>query len=794
MSDLVLSPFMKKLFIQPKRVERFVAQIFQTSKRIFRGSCFIAFILSLLILPVWYQVFNSNIPVSLSMAAPGVEYVRAYWDDPTDHPDAYERIAIKPSQTSKTWNIQIEALGERNPQAKGSQVWVLDIDASQQRLNWSDASLKAQSWEFRNDSWLPGGKALLANRGTLQKLSVPIEGGDLTIKLVRSDYCGKARLTVNGEVREIDLYSPIFAVEELKFRAVEPGDTTVRTYQLNHIQATPWQKLILTPEDHGQAKFEQMIVQGQQIVVPQDLDKIKVEQITVQGLQFQAKALQFPGNSAFFLPSQLWHRKILAALISTIISFFWMTGLLISAVHLWFGQRQVRFGIRSYISGLAIALGGFWTLVFYPAHMTMDTLSQWQQALMNHYITWAAPLTAMLMWMTRLFTDEPNLFCFLQGSLFWFAILYLVSQVIQNNKLFLISTSFLILLPTLWIYPATIVTNVNFTSFSLLAASFLVRAFRESKKQLLWVSIVPLSLAVASRNEAIFMALAPILLAQLPRWSQPKLMRRVIEGFLMILLVFSPAKLLERLPVVTNNTPVGFAFINQYVGTVSHARSTMSAIELEGERSSIDSQFGTGTFNTLLQRYQCDAANYIVWKEPIIISVPRVQQSTPFILRKTLELAIKHPLAYIQHKFCNLAYVLQVPDVFYFYAIPYDAFGINKDLKAAGITVASKFPSWRDQTLSYVVTLSKQLPWSILFRHHIFLVISLILLIFGAVFQKAVVTIPAIMGLLSFCGLLIPDAFPDWRHLLLMHICTWIALLGLLDCFLLNRSSRQHEI
>lgn len=782
-------PDMKRFCIQLKHIEQLGLRIFQTSKGILRGSCFIAFVLTLLILPVWYQVFNSNIPVSISMAAPGVEHVRAYWNDPTDHPEDYERIAIKPSQTSKTWNIQIEALGERNPQAKWSQVWVLDIDASQQRLNWSDANLKAQSWEFRTDSWLPGGKALLANRGTLQKLSVPIEGGDLTIKLVRSDYCGKVRITVNGEIREIDLYSPTFAVEELKFRALELGDTTVRTYQLDRIQATPWQKLILTPEDHGQAKFE-----------PQDLDKIKVEQITVQGLQFQAKALQLPGlqlpgyGSTFFLPSQLWHRKILAALISTIISFFWMTGLLISAVHLWFGQRQVRFGIRSYISGLAIALGGFWTLVFYPAHMTIDTLAQWQQALVNDYGTWYPPLTAMLMWLTRLLTDQPDLFCFLQGTLFWFAILFLASQVIQTNKLFLIATSFLILLPTLWIYPATLVTNVNFASFSLLATGLLVQAVRESSKQLLWVSTVPLSLAVAFRNEAIFIALAPILLAQLPRWSQPNLIRRAIEFFLVILLVFAPAKLLERLPGVTNYTPVGFAFINQYVGTVSYGRPTMSATELEGERSSIDSQFGTGTLDTLLQRYQCDAANYIVWKEPIIISVPRVQQNTSFILRKTLGLAIKHPLAYVQHKFCNLAYVLQIPDVFYFYAIPYDAFGINKDLKAAGITVASKFPSWRDRTLSLVLALSKQLPWSILFRHYIFLVISLILLIFGAVFQKAVITIPAIMGLLSFCGLLIPDAFPDWRHLLLMHICTWIALLGLLDCFLLNRSSRQHEI
>lgn len=157
------------------------------------------------------------------------------------------------------------------------------------------------------------------------------ENSDLTIKLLRHDWSGKARVTVNNKVNELDLFSSSGDVAVLTFPSVGIGDEVVRAYEITTVD-TPWQRL----------KF---ISEGE--------DKVKVEEIKVRG-----HVITPQGNGEYILPFRFWN-KLSCTIFSTTMSWLWMTMLFVSTVHLWQGQPSKRFGIWTYIICLSVTLGDF---------------------------------------------------------------------------------------------------------------------------------------------------------------------------------------------------------------------------------------------------------------------------------------------------------------------------------------------------------------------------------------------------------------------------------------------------
>lgn len=223
-----------------------------------RKTLAIASLIALSTFFLWYRVFEERIPVDIKMSAPGVEVVRAYWKDSDVTPDAYEPIIIKPVD-SQIWNVNIEALGEKNSESDGFEVAILDVKTESNRLDWSRGNFTGGKWEFRLDASGPQGKVAIAHSnkekygshpGQIQSLLFPIEGKTLQLKFLANTGSGKVKVTANNRVRNLDLYSYGQKYETLTFAAGEAGDRTVRDYQIQ-IPDRFGQRLKFLPEGEG---------------------------------------------------------------------------------------------------------------------------------------------------------------------------------------------------------------------------------------------------------------------------------------------------------------------------------------------------------------------------------------------------------------------------------------------------------------------------------------------------------------------------------------------------------------
>jgi hypothetical protein len=433
---------------------------FQTSKQTLYWSSLLAFVLALLLFPIWHQVFTEhNLPVTIRMAAPKFEYVKVYWDNPEQHPDAYERIAVKPV-TSQLWQVKIEALGEKNPQAKSSEVWILDISTPENQVDWSQAEVEQQEWELREDPNGPQGKIAVAHNNSSQSLAVSIKGGELAIKLLRHPWSGKTRITVNDKVREVDLFAETNSTEILTFPPVKKGDEIFRNYQIDVVD-TPWHRLRLVAENEGE--------------------------INVKEVKARNQVITHQRNGDFILPFQFWNRFI-CTVVSTSISFFWMTILFISLVHLWQGQPNKRFGFCTYAISLSVVLAGFWTLVFYPGLMITDSVSQWITSLSMFeeiepvswsLTSWFPAMMSLLMGLSFKISNEYGLFTFIQLFLFYLSIILLLNELC-GIRFYLIVLPLVLLNPAIWNQAVTVMKDV-WTATSLNLSLWLI--FRFSKAQ-----------------------------------------------------------------------------------------------------------------------------------------------------------------------------------------------------------------------------------------------------------------------------------------------------------------------
>ena len=496
----------------------------------------------------------------------------------------------------------------------------------------------------------------------------------------------------------------------------------------------------------------------------------------------------------------VWHQVFSflgSAILATLISYVWITILLISAANLWQGKQTLKLGLTTYIIFLAVALSGFWLLVFYPAVMSIDALYHWQDALNNQYNTWHPPILAMLMHFTQYWVDDPSLFSFIQGVLFWGSIFYLIRQVVSNNRLFLINSSLIIFLPPLWLYSNATVSNNWMTSFTLLSIAFLIKSIKQNSKTYFTLSIIALSLGVVFRREtALFILIVlPIYLFLFGRNSS--LFKKGRELILILLIVLLPSKIVGLSPnIIHGANPVAHGLLNQYVGTVFFAKPHLNESEMIGEQQSIDREFGAGTFPKLLDGYMCASAGYIVWDKDVPAAIGKIpKEQNSFIVSKIVQTAIRHPIGYLTHQACYFAYLLQVPQ-----NLPssYQSWGVlreepNVDEQRAqmGIEFESKLPTVKTWYVNLVNYLIDRQLFSLLFRHYIFLFLSAIFLVIGLITRKIELIIPSLFSVLYPFGYLIIAPANLWRYLLPSYLCAWICLLVVVSGYLLPHKPKQ---
>ena len=495
----------------------------------------------------------------------------------------------------------------------------------------------------------------------------------------------------------------------------------------------------------------------------------------------------------FPLWNQVFPFQLSSAVLATVISWVWMTILFISTANLWQRKQTKRFGLTTYIIFLSTTLSGFWMLVFYPAVMSIDALYHWQDALNNQYNTWHPPILAMLMHVTQYWVDNPSLFSFIQGVLFWGSIFYLIRQVVSNNRLFLINSSLIILLPPLWLYSNATVSNNWMASFTLLSIAFLIRAIKQNSKTFFTLSMIALSLGVVFRREtALFILIVlPIYLFLFGRNSS--LFKKATELVLIILIILLPSKIVGLSPnVVPGANPVAHGLLNQYVGTVFYSQHFMDEAEITREQQSIDREFGSGTFPKLLDGYMCASAGYIVWDKDVPAAIGKIpKEQNSFIVSKIVQTAIRHPVGYLTHQACYFAYLLQVPQnlpsSYQSWGVLKEEPNINEQRTQMGIEFESKLPTIKSWYVNLVNKAIDSQLFSLLFRHYIFLILSVIFLVMGLTTRKLELIIPSVFGVIYPFGYLIIAPANLWRYLLPSYLCAWICLLVVLDSFVFSK-------
>ena len=490
-------------------------------------------------------------------------------------------------------------------------------------------------------------------------------------------------------------------------------------------------------------------------------------------LAFVAALLLFPAWNRIFAG------RPVASVPATLVSGLWIAAILISAAVLWQGKERRPFGATSFILCLSPALGGFWLLVFYPAVMSVDALAHWQNALADQYSNWNAPLLPMLMHFTQHFVKSPNLLSFLQGSLFWGALFYLIRQVTKGDRAFLAHSLLVALLPPLWLYSNATTSMAWGTIFLMLAMALLIRSVKDGKTITLFLSVLSLSVAVMFRREALLCIIVPIVIylfyfPQKRGWA-----KKALVAAALVVLSILPGRLIELSPKVARvaRSQIHGVF-TQYVGTIVHSMGRMSPAEIDRERRSIDGEFRKGIFQKLIERYDCSTGDYIIYKRtfpPVMKRIPI--EKNLFILKKVVGTALRHPGGYLKHQLCYLGHLSQ------FTGIAYQTWGVLKpepryESARARLKISydSKLPSIKAGYVRLMKFLLGHPVTALIFRHYIFLLFSAFFLGLGVVKRRVEWIVPSLVSLVYLIAYLLAGPAGLWRYLLPSYLGAWVCL------------------
>ena len=109
---------------------------------------------------------------------------------------------VLPWQSARQTQVTITALGEKNPAAQGSEVWIVELPSQLPAAALLASRSSALGWEQRDGALLSSHEqpATIRHRG-------PVDQG-AKLGFVRHPWSGKVEVAINGEAKVYDLYSP----------------------------------------------------------------------------------------------------------------------------------------------------------------------------------------------------------------------------------------------------------------------------------------------------------------------------------------------------------------------------------------------------------------------------------------------------------------------------------------------------------------------------------------------------------------------------------------------------------
>ena len=490
-----------------------------------------------------------------------------------------------------------------------------------------------------------------------------------------------------------------------------------------------------------------------------------------------------------FLPASLllpvWNRIFAghpgSSAAAAVLAWLWITEVFVSAAVLWQGRESRLFGTTSFIVGLSGLLSGFWLLVFYPAVMSFDALGQWRQALADRYSTWSPPLLPMLMHFTQHFVKGPSLLSFLQGLLFWGALLFLIHRVAGSHRAFLVHSTIVVCLPPLWLYSNAATSTTWGAAFLMLAIGFLIQAVKGPKILLFYLSVLCISAAGMFREESLLCVIVPLAVYVFHLGKKSGLAKKAATVVIMAVLAVAPGRLIELSPRVTRAAESRVhGLFTQYVGTIVHSLRRMTPGEIDRERQDIDREFGKGVFEKLMERYDCSSGDYIIYNR----DHPRVMRGIPreknfFVLKKVIQAALRHPFGYLRHQACYFGYLVQ------FSELGYQSWGVLKEdpqIEAGrarlGIAYDTKLPSLKAYYGRLMNAILGSPVLSLIVRHYVFLFLSALILGVGFALRKTEWLIPSLFSFVYVSAYLLAGPAELWRYLFLPYLAAWACLPG----------------
>ena len=687
-----------------------------------------------------------------------------YWDDPKLYPEAYERILVNPNP-SQVWQIKFEALGTKNPLSLDTEVQVVEISTPENDIldeaALSQAKIETENWAI-NRQLFP--RLMLITKHPAS-FTMEIVGSELTIELLHNFISGKARITVNGERIEVDLFSWVGNIEKLKFATVRPGDEQIRTYSVNAVD-TPWRRLQFIAEGGGQIKLEEVKVRDRTILPQKD--------------------------GEYILPFRLMNR-FSCAIVSTAIGFCLMTILFISTANLWQRKANRRFGSTSYIVCLAITIGGFWLLVFYPGIVTFDQVHQWTQVVSGDFNNWhGIGMTTLLRIIATMFPfliprDQIPIFTVLQSSLLFLSIFYTINTMFGNPRLKLILCTIIIFYYPIWPYAGAQMKDVWLTSWFLLFVCELFKLIFTDKNQKLYLMTSSLlgCMILITRHNAIVSIVAFLLMAVgVVYLRENKKIKKSLKLTMIVLAIsfFASKSILGwvNLSDTGNLINYSFSFELQPILKIVRQQENIDKFTKLAKELSTYQEYGESKFYSWL--------NSDVYKADLINNPQGIQDKdlieidTNPIIRDMFYVVPRYPMAYIKFKLDHIGRFLGInyhpiqEAVFYYPRswLSNPAFGLDYD--------NSRLPEIRAKALSWIGFALSSSKWlSFPYRHGWVLCFAVVSCFVTTLRVRPVVpdlilavllAIAAIAYFLSFT-IFTPSAM--WRYLLFSNIAAMLS-------------------
>ena len=676
------------------------------------------------------------------------------------------RLPVQHPVADQTWSIQFTYLGTKDARSKAAEVWILGV-AAPKSLDFHHMPTAA-GWELRLHPLGTEGFGLVAHAGTSGIQQVVLNGGTLSVKLLRHDRGGFVRLSVNGDQQDINLYSPT------------PGIATLT-----------WQPA-LPPDQLGPSQPLQARVESDRPIRSLRVTAQPAGRVNISSVRLGNERLNEISPGLYQVPNPNWSTSA-RAMAASVVSFLLISTTLLLVILAW-RQKElaspVLFRITILLAAVTISL--FWAAVFFPGHMSPDSLIIWGQAVTGEYhnghpIGLTLVMRAVhLALLSRPIELQLAVVTFIQGALFWLMIFRALTLIPVSLRKKMLLCALAAAYYPLWVNSITLWKDVWFTTSFLGLVLCAIPCFVSARSSWrLWTGMVAwLTCTLLNRHTAAlsFMALATVAVLVLwtSRGPQPALRTLVISLSVLVCAWAIQAVLYKLLEVRNDGRFSNVMLAYEVAGTVHFSDKPVSSFRNLQTYGAI----GGNKFEQAVADYPCGGPiDYLFYYPGAPFDADSLLAGS-YANRDLPRLVLANPGAYLHHRACAVASLMNLPGRGVFY--PYHS---QLDFNAFGAREESLLPKLRllvlDRFLERVISERKWLPFRLPFRHWLMFATSMaaaILSLAGRIFKPAkYLAAWRVMPGYFFaagCAILFPLLFvtptADWRYVMPASVC-WLS-------------------